>query len=68
MSIATVTLHGKPVRYFSSRFIRMGGREFEIISTASTGRGVYDAVDVVKNDRGEYKEFKRIDLLNLVEK
>lgn len=61
-------LHGKPVRYFESRFIRMGGREFEIIATTATGKGVYDALDEVKNDRGEYKTFKRLELLNLVEK
>jgi hypothetical protein len=60
-------LKGKTVRYFESRFIRLDGRDFEIVSTTSTGGGIYDAVDTVKNDRGQYREFKRSELLKIVE-
>ena len=42
---------------------------YEIIGTESTGNGIFDAIDTVKNTAtGKYKEFKRMELFNLTRK
>lgn len=65
--IATATINGSAVRYFTTNRFTKDGREYVIVGTTSTGRGVYDAIDTVKNDKGEYRDFKRIDLLKFCE-
>lgn len=45
----------------------MQGRPYRIVATESTGRGVYDCTDTVVNAAGEYREFKRLDLLSKVD-
>jgi len=68
MSVATLTLSGRPVRHFTSCDITMQGSPYRIVGTEIIGRGSYDCVDTVRNEAGEYKEFKRLELLNLIDK
>jgi hypothetical protein len=65
--VETCSLHGSPVRYFGDRWFTVGGRLFEIIGTVSTGRRVIDAVDTVRNDKGERRDFSRIELIKFAE-
>ena len=60
-------IRGKKMKYFDSRVFEVDGRRYEIIGTRLTGRGIYDAVDTVKNDKGEYRDFTRLDLIKFIE-
>lgn len=66
--IASCTLRGSVVRYLERMEYTIQGRLFRIVGTESTGRGVYDCIDTVKNDRGEYREFRRMELIELIER
>lgn len=66
--IQSCTLKGSTVRYFGSTTFSMSGRNYHIISTRTTGRGIYDAVDTVKNDRGETRDYRRNELIDMIEK
>lgn len=60
-------LKGSVVKFIVSTRFTKSGRNYQIVSTTSTGRGVYDCIDTVKNDKGEYRNFKRHELINFIE-
>lgn len=65
--IQTTTINGKRVKYFGSMFFQKEGRQYKIVGCKSTGKGIYDCIDTVKNDRGELKDYNRIDLIKFIE-
>lgn len=68
----TVSHNGVIGHHAKGKFIlkvefMVDNRTYRIISTSSTGRGIYDCIDCVRNDKGEYREFNRIDLIRFIE-
>lgn len=46
----------------------MNNKNYTLVGCKSTGSGIYDCIDTVKNEEGRLKDFKRIDLINLIKK
>lgn len=65
--IESVYLKGKPVKHLTALEFTKAGRTYNIIGCTTTGKGAYDCVDTVRNDKGEYKEFTRMELINFIE-
>jgi len=59
-------VNDKLVRFFTSRFITMNQRNYEIISTEKLKNGTF--IHTVKNDKNEYRDFEHEKLCNLIEK
>ena len=68
MAIIKTTINNKSFEHFDSPCFEVNGRKYTIIETRTTGRGYYNTVDIVKNDKGEYKEFTRKELLEYIKK
>lgn len=65
--IGIMTFGGKDYRHFRACRFTKDGRLYTIVGTTSTGRGAYDAIDTVKNDAGEFRDFTRLELLKFCE-
>lgn len=65
--IGITMLYSRRVRFLNLREFVVRGRKYTVISTESTGKGVYDAVDMIKNDRGDTVTWTRLELLNWIE-
>lgn len=64
--LTTSHIGSKRFPCFDSPYFEVNGRKYTIVSTTKTGRGYYDSIDTVKNDKGEYREFSRRDLIKFV--
>ena len=64
MQIITTIVDGRTSKSFVSRFITMYGRKYEIVECGRNGRYWYQ---VVKNERGEKKEYEHNELAKILE-
>ena len=65
--VGVATLYSRKVRFLNTHQFTLRGRKYTVTSTVSTGKGIYDAVDTIKNDRGQSVEWTRLELLRWIE-
>lgn len=65
MFIETTIVDGIPFKSFTTRFVTMNGQPYEIIECGKNGSFWYQ---VLKNKRGETKEFEHDQLAAILEK
>ena len=68
MAIIKERIKNKEFEIFDSPYFEINGHQYVIVETKSIGRGYYNTIDVVKNDKGEYREFTRKELLEYIKK
>lgn len=53
--------------YIKSRFFTKKGRKYEVIATAyGYSKDVLDAIDTIRNDKGQTKKMKRSETLKFI--
>ena len=63
MALESIMLKGKKAYFFTNRFFKYQGKQYEIVSSVSTGRNAHDVVHLIKSESGQYKEVKMQNLL-----
>ena len=53
MAIIKERIKNKEFEIFDSPYFEINGHQYVIVETKSIGRGYYNTIDVVKNDKGE---------------